>query len=43
LHDGIACYVPDGPRPDAVPLYRFADPRSSFHFLTTHPHAEYAK
>ncbi len=41
----IACHLfpkPDA-APDTIPLYRFTDPRTSLHFYTTHPHAEFLK
>jgi hypothetical protein len=31
------------PPPGALPFHRFVDPRRGLHFLTTHPHAEFAK
>lgn len=39
----IAAYVYPEAQPGTVPLYRFVDPRTGVHFLTTHPHAEFAK
>ncbi|MGC8642532.1 MAG: hypothetical protein ACP5XB_21970 [Isosphaeraceae bacterium] len=40
---GLAFYVYSSPVADAVPFYRFFDPRRGLHFYTTHPHAEFVK